>query len=51
MAKSYVRVKFPCGYELEYFVETYALIVDITDKDESLKLCPLHGKNCKSNKK
>ena len=59
--KSYLkqRVKFPCGYEHEIVASSDSSFWDMgkvnIDVDpinqETLMICPLHGKNCPNQKK
>ena len=48
MANSYLKIKFPCGYEIECRIIT--ILGHLKLDGDIFRQCPLHGKKCSQSK-
>ena len=43
-----LKIRFPCGYQVEYELRTISLSVSSTFGLDDLPVCPIHKDKCKA---
>jgi len=45
--KAKIKYKFPCGYEIEFFIRSFMPFGKLSFTDKDFIQCPMHKDKCK----